>query len=225
MLGVNDSGPNETPAFFLDVNPNDTFVQVTNVTASGSVSGNIAIGELANVTVGGMASLDISSATLTFTQSNQTIVAAVGNINGLGAVEAATLGAQVPPLPSITWGANFQDSINGSTFGSPQFQLNEPSAGSILSALGSQILGSLGNFSLLGSLGPTLENPLPLINESIAQLTGLDAYLPKLPSLGSLGLGSLDPGNAIGRARKAWESRLTMATPVPLPSRRWSTTC
>ncbi len=94
----------------------------------------------------------------------------------------ATLGAQVPPLPELDWTGTFTDNISGSTFQPPQFQLSEPSAGSILSAIGSEFLGSLSDFSLLGSLGSALEDPLPLVNESIAQITGLDEYLPKLPS-------------------------------------------
>ena len=46
---------------------------------------------------------------------------------------------------------------------------------------------------ILGSLSNTLNKPLPLIDESIAQLTGLDHYLPSLPSLPS-GFSNLMPG-------------------------------
>ncbi len=57
--------------------------------------------------------------------------------------------------------------------------LLEPSASSLLSSLGS-LLFSLGDgIPVLGTLSNTLNKPLPLINESIAQLTGLDNYLPR----------------------------------------------
>ena len=53
---------------------------------------------------------------------------------------------------------------------------------------------ALADFSPLGALEPQLDEPLPLINESIAQITGLDNQLPEFPTLASL---DLDPSNAI----------------------------
>ncbi len=168
------------------------------------MSGQTSIGDLADVSITGTGSLNITSATLAFQgdKSNPTelhitstgqSIGVTGNI--VGSLQlSATLGAEIPPLPELDWTGTFQDSINGTTFGTPQYQLQEPSAGSILSALGSQLLDSLADFSPLGSLESQLEEPLPLVNESIAQLTGLNAHLPKFPSIS---LGSLDPSNAI----------------------------
>src|SRR5262249_28778875 len=64
--------------------------------------------------------------------------------------------------------------------------LVEPSALGILAGLGAQVFHLAPNFPLLGSLQSFLEQPLPLIDESVAQLTGLDGELPEIPSLGSL---------------------------------------
>ncbi len=57
----------------------------------------------------------------------------------------------------------------------------EPSPSSLLSTLGSALFSLGGGIPVLGTLSNTVNQPLPLIGESIAQLTGLDNDLPRLP--------------------------------------------
>jgi hypothetical protein len=207
IMGVDDSSAGGPPVFFLDVNPADTYVTVPNITASGSVTGSASIGNLANVTIAGTVSLNIASASVNFTTaetdqklhitSSTTSIATVGNVNGSVQL-GASLDAEVPPLGQIPWSATFVDNIVNGKVGSPTYQLHEPSASTILSGLAAQFLGSLSDFSLLGSLETELDKPLPLLGESIAEITGLDVHLPKIPSLGDLGLASIDPSNVIG---------------------------
>ena len=56
---------------------------------------------------------------------------------------------------------------------------------SLLGSLGSSIFSLADGIPVLGTLSNAVNKPLPLIGESIAQLTGLDNYLPELPSLPS----------------------------------------
>ena len=172
--------------------------------ASGSVSGQTSIGDLSTVTIAGTATVNIASATLAFQGDTSSstklhITSATQSVNVSGTLDgsvalSAALSAEIPPLPELEWSGTFKDDISGSSFGTPQYQLQEPTAGSILSDLGSQLSSALADFSPLGSLEPQLDEPLPLINESIAQITGLDNQLPEFPTLASL---DLDPSNAI----------------------------
>jgi Ca2+-binding RTX toxin-like protein len=190
---------NNQPSFFI---LDSSALAAKGLSLQGSLSGNLAIGSLSNVDVGATAALTISSAALTLNNvhgdhklrsgdfaSSGTFA---GNVQGSLQL-SASLKAHLPLLSDLTWTATVSGTINnGWQPGSPS--LSGPSATTLLSNLGTSFLSSLGQsffsggsgLGLLGPLQSELNQPLPLINESIAQLTGLDSKLPQLPNLGSL---------------------------------------
>jgi len=212
------------PTFFLLTNPS-----TPNLTASLSVSdtkspltGSLAVGDLANVNalatvnIGLAASLGFQATSsetdnkirlADFSNSLSDIV--TGGINGSldsnqDALQlSANFSVQLSMLPAITWSGAFSDAIQNSVLQSPNFNLNEPDPQQLLGSLGSTFLSLGSDVPILGSLENQLNQPLPLINESIAQLTGLNNYLPDPAAIGS----DLSSGTAQAQAaQKASDS-------------------
>ncbi len=102
-------------------------------------------------------------------------------------------------LGDLNWSGTFSQTIQNGQLqpaSAPNLQLNE-SPTALLSSLVTPIANALAPESGLGILGPLeadLDQPLPLINESIADLTGLDTKLPQFPSLDS---GSQNANNVV----------------------------
>ncbi len=175
-----------------------TVIQLNGLSASGSLSGSLSIANLASVTGGATATLTLTSASLGFTsvESNNKLRPAdfgsnpisdlvTGSVVGSLAVNAS-LTATLDGLPNVTWAPTFSATINWATptppanwySGSLNFNLNPPTAASLLSGWLSSF-SSLDQGSLsLDTLQSDLTTPLPLIGESVAQLTGLDGVLP-----------------------------------------------
>ncbi len=140
---------------------------VSGSVSSSAISGSVGLGtQLLFPTTGGISGGGIT-----------------GTINGTPSVTfSASLSATVPLLKNsaISWSATDTFSYGGGGWTDGGFNLTAPSVPQIVGdLLGSQV-SSLAKIPILGPLANTLEQPLPLINESIAQLTGLDSKLPDL---------------------------------------------
>ena len=184
-------------------------------TASGSFGGNVGLGSLGNVDVSATASLSVTSATLSFVpgasgpepdgklrfadfQPNNIKNSIAGNVQGSVQLNPVTITADFLNLGDISWSANFSGTFNNTVWTQGTVNLNPPSVQTVLSDLaggffnlGGGFFSSSGGFPILGPLSNALNQQLPLIDESIAQLTGLDGDLPNLPTPGDLGLGSI----------------------------------
>ena len=97
----------------------------------------------------------------------------------------ATFDAQLSFLPDITWNGAFTVPVQNSSVGTFGINVTPPNAQSLLKSLGSQFFSLGDGIPVLGPLSTFINQPLPLIDESIGQLTGLDKDLPSLPSLPS----------------------------------------
>jgi hypothetical protein len=194
---------NNNPSFFV---LDSSALTVSNLVLQAGLSGNLAIGSLANVDASATATLTVNSASLTLNNihGDHKLRAAdfaasgtvSGNVQGSATLNA-TLTAHLPLVGDVSWSPVFNATINN---GWQQGSVNLNPAGpgqlnaqNLLSSLGNKFFSTLsqsffsgGGTPMLGSLQSELNQPLPLINESIAQLTGLDSDLPQLPNLGSL---------------------------------------
>ncbi len=179
--------------------PSNSVIQatLTGSTASDGLTGSLAIGDLASVNATATGSVNITgtlglkpSATDTdgkirLADLTKSLGQAVtGGVNGSVQLNA-NFDAQLPSLPDIQWTGTFGDAIQNSVLQSPTVSLQEPSVSSLLSSLGASLFSLGDGIPILGPLSSTLNQPLPLINESISQLTGLNSKLPTLPSLPS----------------------------------------
>ena len=207
-MGVDLQGSTPTPTFFLDANPANSYLKVDKLNASGTIKGgNLQIGDLANVTLNQATATVGLNAGLTFQPSASETDGKlrVGDLGSASAYKGlvngtvdlnASFTTQVDPLPSLDWSAKFHGAITNNAWAGSTTSLSGPSWESLLSGVVSDVLGLTGDFPLLGDLQSDLDQPLPLIDESVAQILGLDSSLPNIPGTGSLGgvsLGSLSP--------------------------------
>src|SRR5262249_48017789 len=95
----------------------------------------------------------------------------------------AKFSAKLFGLPDITWGGTISKGILNNAPQPESDSLQEPSPASLLGSLGSALFKLGDGIPILGPLSGALNQPLPLINRSVAQLTGLAGHLPKLPTL------------------------------------------
>jgi Ca2+-binding RTX toxin-like protein len=209
-MGV-DLLQNGKPAFFLDASPTASFLKVEKLNASASINGsNLQIGDLASVALK-QANASVSlDAGLTFHAASGSRV----RVDELGSASAyqgmvngsVNLGAsfttKVDPLPSLAWSASFKGTVANNVWSASAPSLSGPSWQSLLSGVASDVLGITGDFPILGDLKGYLDEPLPLVDESLAQIIGLDSSkLPNVPGtarLGGLDLGSLSPSALLG---------------------------
>ncbi len=88
---------------------------------------------------------------------------------------------------NVQWKATGSYNLNSNDTGWDHGSFNVDSSGvdpaSLLKSIGSQFFSLGDGIPILGPLTSALNQPLPLINQSIGQLTGLDKDLPQLPSL------------------------------------------
>jgi Ca2+-binding RTX toxin-like protein len=205
-FGVDVNPTSQQINFFVAPASNVVQASLSGSTASGGLSGTISIGDLASVNVtstagvnfNGNLGLKASSAdtdgklrTADLTSNLSNVV--TGGVNGSATVNVSQFDAQLFGLPDLTWSGVISTSVVNNATQPESDQLNEPTASSLLSSLGSSLFSLGDGIPVLGTLSNTVNKPLPLIGESIAQLTGLDNYLPSLPSLPS-GFSSLNNG-------------------------------
>jgi Ca2+-binding RTX toxin-like protein len=185
------------PTFYL---ADSSGLQVNGLAStSGSVTGNLALGSLGDVDVNANASLSVSSAgvglnnvhgnhrlrTTDFTSGPALAASVQGNLQGSVQL-TASLTAHLSFLSDLNWSGTFSGSITTAGWQAGNVSLNPPSAQSVLLGLGRQFFSLSGGIPLLGSLASQLSQPLPLIDQSIGQLTGLSGRLPGLPNPGDL---------------------------------------
>ena len=185
------------PAFFIKADP--SALAVNNLAGTASLSGSLTIGSLADVTASATATISVTTASLGFQTTNSDgklrvsdfPAAVTGSISGSVTIDA-TLTASFAGLPDLTWSPTYTLTITHTTGGESfthDFELNPPDPTDLLEAwLGSFLGLDEGNLSL-AKLEDDLNKPLPLIDESIAELTGLDGILPdpsSLPTWGDL---------------------------------------
>ena len=200
-MGVDVNPTSQQLNFFVAPGNNIVQASLTGSTANGGLTGTIAIGDLASVNVtatagvtfNGTLGLQATSADpdgklriddLTTNLASDNAVVGTG-VSGTATVDVSQFDAQLFGLPDVDWSGTLSLSMANNIIGSPSISLVEPSPSSLLSSLGSSLFSLGDGIPVLGSLSNTLNQSLPLINKSIAQLTGLDKYLPHLPSLPS----------------------------------------
>ena len=108
-------------------------------------------------------------------------------VSGTGTVDVSQFSLQLFgfSLP-VTWAGTISLTVTNNAIQPEVDDLtNIPTPSALLGTLGSSLFSLGDGIPILGSLSNTLNQPLPLIGESIAQLTGLDNDLPTLPSLPS----------------------------------------
>jgi Ca2+-binding RTX toxin-like protein len=196
-FGVDVNSKNELNFFVVPAN-NVVQATLSGSTAADGLSGTLVIGDLSNVTATASGELNFTGtlglqataadpdgklrvSDLTTNLSN----AVTGGVNGTATIDVSEFDAELFGLPDITWSGDISKSIQNNVLEPETDSLNAPSASSLLSSLGSSFFSLGDGIPVLGSLANTLNKPLPLINESIAQLTSLDNFLPTLPSLPS----------------------------------------
>ncbi len=183
------------PTFFIaDGSP----VQVGGWSATGSLSGSISIGSLADVSAQLTAVLSVSQASLDFKGVH--VVPNSGKVSGTigGTLKGALsighghgdgLTASLDFLPDITWSPTFDAPITTAGLGQANFNLNPPSVSSLLSGLGQKLFSLGGDLlspgdgvPLLGPLNDALNAKIPVIDKSIADITGFSSDLPSFPT-------------------------------------------
>jgi Ca2+-binding RTX toxin-like protein len=246
--------PNGTPTFFVLANPTTFTVSLSNSIAANTIDATLEIGDLASVTATNASAEQMLSLTgsLGFQSVASNPLDAGGkvrasdfsnlgqviqpNVNGVAQLNL-TFSTQLAMLGSVGWSGSFSEAIQNGQLQAPSvnLQLNE-SPTQLLLNLVQPIADALVPETGLGILGPlqsSLDDPLPLINESIAQLTGLDNHLPELPALGSgspnassvisylsnLGI-TINDGDTSAAGLASMVSKLIAGNPVDLIS--WS---
>jgi Ca2+-binding RTX toxin-like protein len=190
-------------------------LMVSGFSATGTLSGNLPIGSFGDVDVSTtpdeVATLTLSSVGITFQ-----------DVHGDGRVRAADLDLGTATLPvapvvagtlampfsfvghltdlgDIPWSGEFDATIDTTGTGfHPSFTLTAPSVSSVLSTLEGNFFNVGSSFSLLGQLGDAFSEDLPLINESIDDLTGLSSKLPDLSTPSDLSAQNADGTDGTG---------------------------
>ena len=178
---------NGVPAFFVS---NGSPLKVGAFTAAGKLTGNVSLGNLDDVDANLALSLSVSAASIDFAGVHLVPGATTlsGTIGGSLAGTVSITGpmtANLSDLPSVTWSPTYLGTLTESGFAETTFNLNAPTTQSLLALEGQQIFSIGGvlldpnqDVPLLGPLYHDLNEKLPVINKSIADLTGLDKYLP-----------------------------------------------
>jgi Ca2+-binding RTX toxin-like protein len=222
---------NGLPAFYV---ADSSALRVDNLSGQGSLSGNLSLGSLADIDASATATLTIPSATLTLNNVHGDHKLRAGDFGASGAVRGDVQGsvqlgasfvAHLPLLADLPWSGTFRGTLDNSGFHAGNVSLNEPSPQGLLSSLGQKFFSLGGGIPILGPLASALNQPLPLINEPIGQLTGLNAHLPNLPSLPNLSAGGyslqLGPGTLQINVTTQAIDALLHGQPVDLVS--WTT--
>ncbi len=196
-FGVDVNPSSQQLNFFVAPSNNVVQATLTSSTASNALSGTLDIGDLASVSATATAGVSFTGtlglqATAADTDGKLRTTDLTGNVsqvitggvNGSASVKGQ-FDAQLVGLPDIAWSGTISKSVVNNIIGPESDSLVEPSASSLLSSLGSSLFSLGDGIPVLGSLSNTLNQPLPVIDQSIAQLTGLDNVLPSLPSLPS----------------------------------------
>ncbi|HEX4606950.1 MAG TPA: calcium-binding protein, partial [Urbifossiella sp.] len=193
-LGLDYNAQQNQLGFFIAPG-NAVTATLSGQTADGGLTGTLSIGDLADVdatatgsvgvtgTVGlraGPAEADGKVRAADLTGNLGQVV--TGGVSGSVSVNAS-FDARLDGLPDIPWSGSFGLAISNNAVQSPNISLEEPSASALLGSIGSSLFSLGDGVPVLGPLSDLLDQPLPMIDESIAELTGLDDDLPSLPSL------------------------------------------
>ena len=198
-FGVDVPNGQQNPTFFVLANPDAFTAALTATIAANTINASLNIGDLASVTATNNNAEQVlniaGSLGFQCLPSETDGKLRASDFNSLGQVIQGTVtgsaqlslnfAVQLASLPAIGWSGTFsQDFLNG-VLQAPSVNLQEPSASDLLDSLGSSLFSRGDEVPILGPLSKTLNQPLPLIGESIAELTGLDSELPTPPSLPS----------------------------------------
>ncbi len=207
-MGVDDAGTNGAPDFFVlassagnSTAPGTALTATLTVSSGNSLSGTLNIpGGLGNVSASAGPTFNITADgkfNTTANDSNGKIRVADFQ-NALSSVisagfdpsSTARLNASLNASllgTNVQWKATGSYNLNSNDTGWSSGSFTVDSSGvdpaSLLKSIGSQLFSLGDGIPILGPLSSELNQPLPLINQSIAQLTGLDKDLPQLPSL------------------------------------------
>jgi Ca2+-binding RTX toxin-like protein len=181
--------------FFVVPNANAIAATVTASTGSQGLGGSLEIGDLADVSATATGGISVTGALgliAPATDKDKKIrladltsnlgQAVTGSVSG-SANLSVDFDAELSGLPDIPWSGTFSEDLVKGVLQSPIVSLQEPSASTLLEKWGASLFSIGADMPGLGPLADSLNHPLPLIGESISQLTGLDKDLPKPPSL------------------------------------------
>ncbi len=185
-----------TPRFFLAPGASAVQVTLTGTSSADGIGGSLALGETklaVNATATGQVNItgtlglqptaaetDGKLRAADVTQNLAQVVS--GGVNGSVQLNAK-FDAQLSGLPDVKWTGTFTQAIQNNTLPPADFSLQQPSVSDLLGSLGPSLFALGDGIPVLGPLSNALNQPLPLINQSVAQLTGLAGKLPTLPSL------------------------------------------
>ena len=196
-----DVGQNGLPEFFVaDTDSGVTGadgltytsgIQITNFSATGALSGSLAIGSMLSVNATVQASIQNVNANVSLHSGSYSgkiflgdfLQPGVATADVYGSIDlSGEFGVNLLSLTNIDWTGDFPGTIDdgGVTWG--DFTLTPPSADSILSSIGPDLFSLAQKIPILGPLAGELNRPIPYINTSIAQITGLSHSLPTVPS-------------------------------------------
>jgi hypothetical protein len=185
--------------------------------ATGALSGTLAIRNLADVAVGATlnaqlgAELVLGDGDATQNEklrlSDLSASTVQGGLAGSVRLDNAQLTARLPILNDLTWSGSWTATISRPTAGlgtsvtyaTPT--LNAPDATQLFCGLGSGLFQVTNGVPILGNIGSLLNQPLPVLNVSIAKKLGIEGELGWLLSATSLDTSSLGLDQIANRLR------------------------
>ena len=186
---------NNQPRFYV---ADTSKLSLTGLSASGTGTGNIAIKSLLDVNVSGKVELAVTGGFVLQDADHKVRVeelpgAVRGNLDGSLKFKNVQFQAVLPLISALKWNGEWNAYItNGSiSFDSPS--LSAPSAGSVLEGIARALVGAKNNTSFLGSVGGLLNQNIPILNQNVGEMIGVNeglGWLLKSTSLDSSGLRS-----------------------------------
>ena len=173
---------NGAPAFFV---ADTSTLTLGGISLSGSVGGELGIRSLSDVSAEGTAQVQFDATLGLVTTSGDHKLrvsdlaspsAVTSDINGTVGLTGMSFDAHLPFLPDLQWSGNWEATITHGNITS-QENLSAPGYQTVLQGMVGSLMGSIGSFPLLGQIGQDLTQPLPLVNQSLADLIGLPTSL------------------------------------------------
>jgi Ca2+-binding RTX toxin-like protein len=205
---LDSSNPPSPPPGSPSAPPGTSLTATLTAQSTNSLSGTLNIGGLGSVSASATPNLNLTAdgnfnatpsdsngkiRSTDFQNDLNSVVSASFDSNSSASLtvnfKASFLGASLSWTGTASYKPNGGGGGGGLWTHAPSLNFTKtPDPASFLSGIGNDLFKDAQGIPILGPLSSALNQPLPLINQSIGQLTGLDNDLPQLPSLPSGGL-------------------------------------